>query len=148
MHFLWQSIDKLCGFCWECTYPSSESCLQMFFICPLLQHLLCCPEMLYSSKSWEKNAPHQKSCERFYLQNQPWSTFTARRQRQQEEPIRSVQSRSPQKTSFHPNIFCTHLLHIIRSFAYLLHSPSVVFCRFNNPSLLDFSLQHSCSVSP
>lgn len=74
----------------------------MFFICPLLQHLLCCPDMLHSPKSWEKNRPHPKSCKGFYLQNQPWSTFTTGRQRQQHEAMRSIQSSSPQKTSLCP----------------------------------------------
>lgn len=46
----------LCFLSRECTYPSSVSHLQMFFICPLLQHLLGCPDMLRSPKSWEKKS--------------------------------------------------------------------------------------------
>lgn len=48
----------------ECTYPSSESHLQMFSICPLLQHLLCCSDMLHYPTSWVKNSPPPQALQR------------------------------------------------------------------------------------
>lgn len=140
----------LCFLSRECTYPSSVSHLQMFFICPLLQHLLGCPDILRSHKSWEKNRSHPKPWKGFYLQNQPWSTFTAGRQRQQHEAMRSIQSSSPQETSLRLiNIlfFFTHLINFIHNFASVIF-PLRGLSRLNNPSLLDFSLWHSCSTSP
>lgn len=149
---LWHSTDtdKLCGFCWESLHTLPVRVTSRCFSFVPSSNIWTVAQTHFALANLEKkNYPHPKSCEAWTLQSSPGAPLLQEGS-QQQEAIRWIQSSSPQKTSLCLIIFffSTHLIHTIQSFAYLSYFSSVIFSRLNNPSLLYFSLQYSCSISP
>lgn len=127
--------------------PPSERHLQMVFICPLLQHLPCCRHSLFSQILGK--IPQMSSPVKAFASRTGPGAPLLQEARQQHGVMKSIQLilfTGKKKISF--LFIFNHFVHIIQNFAHLSYSPLVVFSRLNKSRLLNFSLQHSCSISP